>query len=188
MISIIVAMDPTGLIGKDNELPWIIPSEIENFKKITTGNVVMMGRKTYQSIPEYLRPLPDRKNIVISKTCFLDNRYLGCEIYGGLHPALINCHINHPGKEIFICGGRSLYKQCLPFADRIYLSAIKGSYSGDVYFPLPRFSLPSYGRHNKILDYLKNKHNFTITRHVNQDEAWDFYLLERFPVYNTIDR
>jgi len=175
MISIIVAMDPTGLIGNGDKLPWKVSAELKHFKGVTTGGVCVFGRKTYNALPH--KPLADRENVVISHNEIYDIQYNTKEYYASsIENALYLCKCEFPNKQIFICGGRSLYQQTLPFSDRIYLSIIKGQHEGDVYFPgcpqiNPRVELLAQG--------------FTTTRYINQD-TWDFYLLERFPVYNTV--
>lgn len=174
MISLIVAMDRNGLIGSHGKLPWSIKSEMKHFKEITTGNICIFGRKTWESLPN--PPLQNRVNINISSkngTIRLRDHHLidfaieSTSIWG----AIKTSYERYPGKEIFICGGRSLYEQTLPFVDRIYLSYIYGNYEGDTFFPC------------KPLDLMYEK-DFSITQeksmHVFDDsQSWDFYLLER---------
>lgn len=169
MISLIVAMDRNGLIGSQGKIPWAIKSELQHFKSVTTGGVCIFGRKTWESLPN--KPLPRRVNIVISKKHnFIDTETYCCTI-PNLYDALTVCHNSFPQKEIFICGGSSLYNEALPFADRVYLSCIWGDYEGDTYFPCKPGKL--------IYDI-----DFTVTQEFatesdNEAEAWDFYLLER---------
>jgi dihydrofolate reductase len=171
MISLIVAMDRSGLIGKNGEIPWRIKSELQHFKNVTTGGVCVFGRKTWESLPK--KPLPDRVNIVISKSYFSEDNKTNilCSTISNIHNAINICHNSFPNKEIFICGGASLYEQVLTFADRVYLSCIWGDYEGDTFFPCKPFDLM----------YEKG---FTITnefgtRAEGNGVAWDFYLLER---------
>lgn len=166
MISLIVAMDRNGLIGSQGKLPWSIKSEMKHFQEITTGCVCIFGRKTWESLPE--KPLSRRVNIVVSST--LDDQY-GNVICSTLDRAITTSRQYWPSMEIFICGGSSLYKEALPFVDRIYLSYIYGNYEGDTFFPC------------KPLDLMYEK-DFSITQeksmHVFDDsQSWDFYLLER---------
>lgn len=166
MISIIVAVDKNGLIGSQGKLPWSIKSEIKHFQQVTTGGVCVFGRKTWESLPK--KPLSDRVNIVVSNSMDRTNEFDVCR---DIWEAMFICHKFYPNKEIFICGGRSLYEQALPFIDRIYLSCIYGDYEGDTFFPCK----PS----NLLYDM-----NFTVTqefgtRAEGYSEAWDFYLLER---------
>jgi len=127
MISIIAAMTKSRVIGKNNQLPWHLSDDLKNFKKLTVGNTVIMGRKTFESIG---KPLPDRNNIVISSSMPLaENITVAKTVEEALQKA------ESFSKEIFIIGGASVYAQSLPFADRLYLSFIKKDYDGDAYFP-----------------------------------------------------
>ena len=127
MIGIIAAMTKSRVIGKNNQLPWHLSDDLKNFKKLTVGNTVIMGRKTFESIG---RPLPDRNNIVISSSMPpAENIIVAKTVEEALQKA------ESFSKEIFIIGGASVYAQSLPFADRLYLSFIKKDYDGDVYFP-----------------------------------------------------
>jgi dihydrofolate reductase len=126
-ISIIVAMDRKGVIGRDNELPWHLGTDLKNFKKITMGKPVIMGRKTHDSIG---KALPGRKNIIITR----DEAYEaeGCEVCHGLDEALAVCK---DAEEAVIIGGRDIYELALPRAHRIYLTEVQADIMGDVYFP-----------------------------------------------------
>ena len=125
---IISGMTKDKIIGKGINLPWHIPSDLENFKKLTDGNTVIMGLATFQSLNN--KPLPNRNNIILSfdkmevegaDVCFsIDEGWEKSKTYG---------------KDIFIMGGASIYKQFLDKADYMYLSHIKKDYEGDVYFP-----------------------------------------------------
>lgn len=127
MISIIAAMTRKRVIGKSNRLPWRIKEEMDNFRKLTIGNVVVMGRKTFESIG---KPLADRKNIIISRTGIDAEGIDVCPtIDEGLKKA------EKYGKEIFIIGGASIYEQTISIADKMYISYIKREYEGDAYFP-----------------------------------------------------
>lgn len=133
MISIIVALADGNAIGKNNDLLAYIPSDLKRFKKITTGHSVVMGKKTWESLPK--KPLPERRNIVIS-----DNRndvFEGCEMAYSIEDALKKCS---PEDENFIIGGASVYKQFLPFADKLYLTLIHKKFDADVFFPEINYS------------------------------------------------
>lgn len=125
MIKIIVATSRNRVIGNDNTLIWHLPADLKNFKRLTTGSVVIMGRKTYESIG---KPLPYRRNIIITR----DENYKvdNCEIVNSLEEALLICFEN-----CFIIGGGEIYKQVLPIADEIYLTLIDEVFEGDTYFP-----------------------------------------------------
>lgn len=130
MINIIAAMTKERVIGKDNKLPWHIPEDLANFKKLTSGHTVVLGRKTYESIPKRFRPLSNRNNIVVSRTMPTE---AGIDVCPSLEEAIATAQAY--GKEIFIVGGASIYQQALPITDRMYISQIKKNYPGDAYFP-----------------------------------------------------
>ena len=130
MTSIIVGMTKNRVIGKNNSLIWHIPEDLKNFKELTLGNTLIMGRKTWESIPEKFRPLPNRNNIVISRNpSFIE----GTEVCSSVGSALEKA--KSYGKEIFIIGGSSIYEQFLPLTNKMYISYIKNEYQGDTYFP-----------------------------------------------------
>ncbi|WLR43673.1 dihydrofolate reductase [Bacillus carboniphilus] len=125
MISLILAMDENRLIGKDNGLPWYLPNDLKYFKKVTMNHIVVMGRKTFQSIG---KPLPGRKNIVITRNSSFQAE--GCEVIHALDELE---KIND--EEIFVIGGSQVYKEMLPFADKLYITKINATFEGDSYFP-----------------------------------------------------
>jgi dihydrofolate reductase len=128
MISIIVAVSEDLGIGKDNELLWKISEDLKRFKRLTTGNAVIMGKKTWESLPR--KPLPGRKNIVLT-----DNRMEIIEhavTAYSLDDALSKCKAD---EEIFIIGGGSIYRQFMPFADRLYITHVHRKAPADIYFP-----------------------------------------------------
>ena len=129
----IVCMTEDHVIGKDNDLPWPkIKEDMKHFRKITMGHPIIMGRKTWDSIPEKYRPLPGRTNIVITRQ--KDLKLKGAEVCDSL-TAAIEFALDYAGSAVFIIGGASLYKAAMPFADKIYLTVIKGTYEGDTFFP-----------------------------------------------------
>jgi dihydrofolate reductase len=125
MIKIIVAVSKNGAIGGNNSLIWSLPNDMKRFKQITTGNSVIMGRKTYESIG---RPLPNRRNIIITR----DLKYYAnnCEIVNSIEEAL-----RLTNNDCFFIGGGEIYKQVLPLTDIIYLTKIDENFDGDTYFP-----------------------------------------------------
>lgn len=137
MISMIFAMDPTGLIGKNNDLPWDYPEDLQYFKYITLNKTVLMGVTTFESIVQRLnKPLPNRKSIVAS----LDNfSYPGVEVINDLIGFLKKPH----NEEIFVIGGKTIYDIAFPYADKLYITHIKKVYDGDTYldFDLSDFKL-----------------------------------------------
>ena len=129
-ISFVVAMDRKRLIGAGDALPWRLPDEIRRFKEITMGHAVLMGRKTYESIPEKFRPLKGRTNIVL--TTQEDFEAPGCLVVHSLEEARTAVE---PDQELMVIGGSSLFAELMPLVDRLYLTEIDGEYTGDVYFP-----------------------------------------------------
>lgn len=127
MISLIVAKSENNVIGKNGELPWYIPEDLQHFKKLTQGNTVIMGRKTYQSIG---KSLPNRTNIVITR----DRKFncKDCIVVNTIKEAIRK---SDRDKEIFIIGGGEIYKKSIIFADKIYLTQIHQTIDGDTYFP-----------------------------------------------------
>lgn len=130
MISIIVATDNKGVIGKKNSLPWKLPAEMAYFKATTTNHPIIMGRKTYESIG---RPLPKRTNIVISRD--KSSSYPGCLSATSLDDAIAQAKHSPGSDEIFIIGGESVYTEALGVADRIYLTKVDADIeNGDKFF------------------------------------------------------
>lgn len=128
MISLLVAMDNTRLIGKNNDLPWHLPADLAYFKRVTMGNKIVMGRKTYESIGH---PLPGRENIIITRNTEL--QVDGCKV---IHTPMEILELNSSQEdEIFVIGGAEIFKEILPFADRLYITAIDETFEGDTYFP-----------------------------------------------------
>lgn len=129
-INVIVAMTKDRVIGKDGTLPWHLSEDLKLFKAHTTGNIVIMGRKTFDSIG---RPLPNRRNIVVSKSIREDEKAAGVEYFPDLDHALAAAQEGEG--RIFIIGGASIYHQMIEKADRLYISLVDGDFEGDTYFP-----------------------------------------------------
>jgi dihydrofolate reductase len=128
MISIIVAVSEDWGIGKNNELLWHISEDLQRFKKLTKGNSVIMGKKTWESLPR--KPLPERKNIVLTDNPVesIENAITAYSI----KDALAKCDTE---EEIFIIGGGTVYRQFMPIADRLYITHVHQKVPADVYFP-----------------------------------------------------
>src|SRR3954452_7140596 len=129
MVSFVVAHARNRVIGRDGGLPWHLPADLRRFRELTTGHAVVMGRKTYESLPERFRPLPNRRNLVLST----DPAYRadGAEVFADLASALDACH----GDECFVIGGGATYAEALPHAHRIYATEIDADVEGDAFFP-----------------------------------------------------
>ncbi len=121
----IAAMSENRVIGNGNKIPWHLPEDFKWFKKMTTGNVIVMGRKTFESIG---KPLPNRETIVLSRGQF---QYPGVRAISDLSqidPA-------QETREVFICGGAQIYEQALPQCSDLYLTLVKRNVEGDAFFP-----------------------------------------------------
>lgn len=126
-------MDQNYLIGKDNKLPWEIPAEMKYFSKITSGNTVLMGAKTFENIG---KPLKKRHNIVITKN---PEKYRDREekdlTFTANWKKILEPYKESLSKHIFVIGGREIYQQTYSYADYYYVSVVKGTYEGNVNFP-----------------------------------------------------
>ena len=119
----IAAMSENRVIGNGNKIPWHLPEDFKWFKKMTTGNVVVMGRKTFESIG---KPLPNRETIVLSRSQFT---------YPGVRTLESLDHLTHDAREVFICGGAQIYEQTLTSCSDLYLTRVKRVVEGDSFFP-----------------------------------------------------
>lgn len=129
MLSIIVAIAENNAIGHENRLLYRLPDDLKRFKSLTTGHTVIMGRRTFESLPK--GALPNRRNIVLSRT--RTEPYPGTELFPDLQKALSHCA---PDEMVFIIGGASVYAEALPLADRLYLTEIKDTpEQADAFFP-----------------------------------------------------
>lgn len=127
-INIIAAVARNHAIGKGNKLIYWLPDDLKRFKALTTGHTIIMGRKTFESLPK--GALPNRRNIVLSRgTC----PFAGCDSYSSLEDALLHCS---PEEDIYVIGGASVYEQALPLADRLCLTEVADTPDeADAYFP-----------------------------------------------------
>src|SRR4051812_37576094 len=117
-------MSLNRVIGAGNKIPWHLPEDFKWFKKMTTGHVIVMGRKTFVSIG---KPLPNRETIVLSKSGFA---------FPGVRTADSLDEIQAPpGRDVFICGGAQIYEQALPLCSELYLTRVKRLAVGDAFFP-----------------------------------------------------
>ncbi len=133
MIALIVAISKNYVIGKDNQLIWNLSADLKHFRKTTKGHVVVMGRKTYESIG---RPLPKRVNIVVTRD--KDYKAEGCEIVHSLREAVETpdrASLQDNNKKIFIIGGGNIYKQSMEMVDTLYITHVHTEIDGDAFFP-----------------------------------------------------
>lgn len=128
MISIIVAVDRNMAIGHENKLLFYLPADLRHFKNITTGHTIVMGRKTFESLPK--GALPNRRNVVVTRQ---DISFAGAETVHSLEEAFALCG---EGEELFVIGGDSIYKEAVKVADRLYVTEVDAAAAcADAYFP-----------------------------------------------------
>ena len=129
-LHLILARASNGVIGKDNAMPWHLPEDLAHFKRVTLGCPVVMGRKTWDSLPERFRPLPGRLNVVVTRQA--DWSAPGALRAGSLDEAVALCP---PDAESWVIGGAQLYAQALPLARSAVVTEIGAEYEGDAYAP-----------------------------------------------------
>lgn len=129
----------TRVLGKDNDLVWNIPSDLERFRNITRDHPIIMGRKTWESLPPARRPLPKRTNIVVTRNPAYEAP--GALVVTSVGEALEKAKTAPGAEEIFIIGGGAIYEAALPYADRLCLTLVDDESEGDVHFPAyPQFT------------------------------------------------
>ncbi|MBT2664399.1 dihydrofolate reductase [Bacillus sp. ISL-4] len=129
MISLIVAMDQNRVIGKNNELPWHLPADLQYFKKVTMGHPIIMGRKTFESIG---RVLPGRENVIVTRNQGFKAE--GCVVLHDIEQ--IKTFADSRDEEVFVIGGAEIFKEILPVTDRLYITEIHETFEGDTFFPV----------------------------------------------------
>lgn len=179
MIALIAAVSKNRVIGKNGKIPWILPEDMAHFKSLTTGNVLIMGRKTFE---EMGKPLQNRFSIIISTTKNWNSRnWSNCATVKNFDDALklakkiTEEEIDCPGLDsilnpffntnIFICGGSSVYEKAMPLVEKMYLTEIHQEFDGDAYFP--QFDESSF---EKIIEKPAEK---------NPDFSYDFVSYSR---------
>jgi dihydrofolate reductase len=124
MIALVAALGRNGVIGAGGTMPWHLPADLKHFRRLTRGHVVVMGRKTFESIGGALK---GRTNLVLTRA--LTFSAAGCEVLHAIEPIL------QEERPVFIIGGAELYREFLPHADRLYLTRIDAEFAGDTFFP-----------------------------------------------------
>ena len=128
-LTLIAVVGKNRVIGKDNQLIWRLPEDMAHFKAVTRGHAVLMGRKTWESLPPRFRPLPERRNLVLTRQT--DFWPAGAEIAASPAEAL-----QLLGEQtVFVIGGAEIYAQCLPLAERLILTEVDEAATGDAFFP-----------------------------------------------------
>jgi len=130
MITLVAAVARNGCIGKDGALPWRIPEDMQRYRRITMGKVVVMGRKTWESIPAKFRPLPGRTNVVVT-------RNPDYQLPDGVErsPSLEAALAVHAGAEVIVNGGGEIYARAMPRADALDITHVDRDVDGDTFFP-----------------------------------------------------
>jgi dihydrofolate reductase len=165
MISIIAAIADNNAIGANNSLLWSLPNDMKRFRELTTGHTVIMGRKTFESLPK--GALPNRRNVVITGNIQLS--FNGCEMFDRLEEAIRRFKDEN---EIFIIGGASVYEQAIGLADKLYITTVHHTFDeADTFFPLiderewtltEREDFPSNAKHlfpYTFKTFIKKKNN-----------------------------
>lgn len=134
-ISAIATIGINRAIGHKNDLIWDLPKDMKHFVNLTKNNVVMMGRKTWESIPEKFRPLKERHNIIITKqdNFQADDAFIAANFFKALQEA--QRYASRNNCEIFVIGGGQMYELALPYTDTLYLTVVDDEPKADVYFP-----------------------------------------------------
>ena len=130
MISLIAAVARNRALGKDGQLLWHLPEDMAHFKAMTSGRPVIMGRKTWESLPSRFRPLPGRRNIVITRQA--DWQAEGAEVVHSLEQALAACANS---AQAWVMGGAEIYRQALPLAQQVVVTEIDADFAGDAFAP-----------------------------------------------------
>ena len=130
---LIAAMGKNREIGNNGQIPWTLPNDLKHFKKTTKGHIVVMGRKTYESIPERYRPLPDRINVVLSRSAGKED-YPGCMVFNALHE-VINYFAKEGEETIFVAGGGEIYEEAICYSKEMIITEVDGEFQADTFFP-----------------------------------------------------
>ena len=150
----IAAMSENRVIGSGNKIPWHLPEDFKWFKQMTTGQVIVMGRKTFESIG---KPLPNRTTIVLSRTDF---SYPGVKTVSELSTIDITSP-EFDGKDVYICGGAQIYEQTLPDCSDLYLTLVKRKVEGDAFFP-------AFEQQFALAEEIRDTPEFKILRYRNR--------------------
>lgn len=160
-ISIIVAIAENHAIGLDNKLLWHLSDDLKRFKKITTGNTMIMGRNTFLSLPN--GALPNRRHIVI--TDIEGESFEGCEMANSIDKAIALAGEND---ECFVIGGGMVYKQFLPIANKLYLTRVHKSFDADTFFPEIDFSEWTMSESEEVEASEKNEYPHTYSLYIRK--------------------
>lgn len=146
-LNLIAAVAENLAIGFQNKLIYWLPDDLKRFKALTTGHTIIMGRKTFESLPK--GALPNRRNVVLTRRADATGLFPGCDVFASLEAALASCVAD---EDVFVIGGESLYRAALPLAQRLYLTEVEDTpKEADAFFPAyrERFRLVKEERHTK---------------------------------------
>ncbi|MBP3464130.1 MAG: dihydrofolate reductase [Clostridia bacterium] len=154
MLSIIVAKGKNNIIGNENKLVWSLPADLERFKKLTTGHVIIMGRKTFESLG---RVLPNRKHIVFTQNpdFTVDNENVKI-----VHSMLEIKEYIDDNNENFVIGGAMIYSLLMPYVTKMYVTEINKDFEGDTFFPKINLDIWQETKREKGIQDEKNKYDY----------------------------
>ena len=152
------------VIGRENAIPWRIPEDVQRFKELTTGHAVVMGRRTWDSIPDRFRPLAGRRNVVVTRNP--DWHGDGAERASSLDDALL---LLGDAAQVFVIGGAELYTEALPSADELLLTEIEAEVDGDVFFP--SWDRAAFEEESRESHVSENGIPFSFVRYVRKPKA-----------------
>lgn len=168
---LIVAFNKKNVIGKNNSIPWYIPEDLKNFKEVTNNNIVVMGRKTYESLPQ--KPLPNRINVVITsqpENYENNENIIFTNIESSLDKIVEINRKNGNKKQVFIIGGTSIYQHFLPYCSSMYVTKIFNDCDGDSFFP---YDLETYTKENNF------QKKFCSEVKMHKDIKYQFVIYEK---------
>ena len=161
MINIIAAVARNRAIGYKNKLLYWLPNDLKRFKQLTTGHTIIMGRRTFESLPK--GALPNRRNIVLSRS---KTDFPGCEVFGSLSEAIAHCATD---EDVYVIGGASVYKQALAVADRLCLTEIDDTpEQADAFFP-PYEDWTEVSREEHDIDE-RHEHRFAFVDYIRAEK------------------
>lgn len=150
MIAMIVAVAQDNVIGKDNQLLWHLPKDLQYFKALTDGHIIVMGRKTFESLPKLL---PNRTHWVLTNQKDYVPKYEGARLFYSLEELL---EAIKKEEKVFVIGGEQIYRSFLPYAEKIFVTEVDASFEGDAFFPI--LEEKRFVRHQVIEGECDEKH------------------------------
>jgi len=148
-VSLVAAVANGGVIGRDGTVPWHLPEDMAFFRELTTGHPVVMGRRTWDSLPDRFRPLPGRRNIVVTRNTSWEAD--GAERASSIEEALRLAGADEP--VVYVIGGAEIYRAALPYADELVLTEVELDVTGDAFFPeWPRDGFLEIDRESRVAD------------------------------------